>query len=144
MIVGELDGRQINPGMNAIDLQYHRKFQDALGSGDMFALYERTREAIEKFPDDPEVRFLQALAMADGFAPTAAPKRAMIIRQPPGAKRIEIPANLRDILSGKKSDVELLPDDILFVPTNATKSALVRAVQTAIQAATSAVVYRSY
>jgi polysaccharide export outer membrane protein len=87
---------------------------------------------------------LQALAMADGFAPTAAPKRAMIIRQPPGAKRIEIPANLRDILSGKQSDVELLPDDILFVPTNATKSALVRAVQTAIQATTSAIVYRAY
>ena len=87
---------------------------------------------------------LQALAMADGFTPTAAPQRAMIIRQPPGAKRIEIAANLREILSGKRSDVELLPDDILFIPTNATKSALVRAVQTAIQAATSAIVYRSY
>ena len=58
--------------MNAIDLQYHRKFQDALGSGDMFALYERTREAIEKFPDDPEVRYLQALAMARLGDPHAA------------------------------------------------------------------------
>lgn len=58
--------------MNAIDLQYHRKFQDALGSGDMFALYERTREAIDKFPDDPEVRYLQALAMARLGDPHAA------------------------------------------------------------------------
>lgn len=58
--------------MNAIDLQYYRKFQDALGSGDMFALYERTREAIEKFPDDPEVRYLQALAMARLGDPHAA------------------------------------------------------------------------
>lgn len=58
--------------MNAIDLQYHRKFQDALGSGDMFALYERTREAIQKFPDDPEVRYLQALAMARLGDPHAA------------------------------------------------------------------------
>lgn len=58
--------------MNAIDLQYRRKFQDALGSGDMFALYERTREAIEKFPDDPEVRYLQALAMARLGDPHAA------------------------------------------------------------------------
>jgi hypothetical protein len=58
--------------MNAIDLQYHRKFQDALGSGDMFALYERTREAIAKFPDDPEVRYLQALAMARLGDPHAA------------------------------------------------------------------------
>src|SRR4249919_3351150 len=58
--------------MNAIDLQYRRKFQDALGSGDMFALYERTREAIAKFPDDPEVRYLQALAMARLGDPHAA------------------------------------------------------------------------
>lgn len=58
--------------MNAIDLQYHRKFQDALGSGDMFALYERTREAIEKYPEDPEVRYLQALAMARLGDPHAA------------------------------------------------------------------------
>jgi len=58
--------------MNAIDLQYHRKFQDALGSGDMFALYERTREAIAKYPDDPEVRYLQALAMARLGDPHAA------------------------------------------------------------------------
>ena len=30
----------------------------------MFALFERTREAIHHHPDDPEVRYLQALAMA--------------------------------------------------------------------------------
>jgi len=58
--------------MNAIDLQYRRKFQDALGSGDMFALYERTREAIDKYPDDPEVRYFQALAMARLGDPHAA------------------------------------------------------------------------
>jgi polysaccharide export outer membrane protein len=85
---------------------------------------------------------LQALAMADGFTATAAPQRAMIIRQPPGAKRVEIAANLKEILSGKRSDVELLPDDILFIPTNAVKSALTRTIQTAVQAATSAIVYR--
>jgi polysaccharide export outer membrane protein len=85
---------------------------------------------------------LQALAMADGFTQAAAPQKAMIIRQVPGATRVEIAANLREILSGKASDVELLPDDILFVPTNVAKNALVRAMQTALQAATSAAIYR--
>jgi class 3 adenylate cyclase len=42
----------------------HQRFQDALRRGDMFALFERTREAIRNHPDDPEVRYLQALAMA--------------------------------------------------------------------------------
>jgi polysaccharide export outer membrane protein len=85
---------------------------------------------------------LQALAMAEGFTSTAAPQRALIIRQSADARRVEIPADLKDILRGKKSDVELLPDDILFIPTNVAKSAFVRTIQTAIQAATSAVIYR--
>ena len=58
--------------MEPIDRKYHRQFQDALRSGDMFALFERTREAIEILPDDPEVRYLQALAMARLGDPHAA------------------------------------------------------------------------
>jgi len=85
---------------------------------------------------------LQGLAMADGLTAMAAPKSAMIIRQPPGGARVEIPANLSEILSGKQHDVELRPDDILFVPTNVAKSAVVKTIQTALQAATSAVIYR--
>lgn len=58
--------------MHAIDLQHHHRFQDALRSGDMFALFERAREAIEVFPDDPEARYLQTLAMARLGEPHAA------------------------------------------------------------------------
>lgn len=85
---------------------------------------------------------LQALAMAEGFTTTASPQNALIIRQPHDAERVEIPVNLREVLQGKSKDVELLPDDILFVPTNVAKSAFVKVLQTAIQAATSAVIYR--
>jgi adenylate cyclase len=55
-----------------MDPAMRQKFADALGSGDMFALFERTREAIEQFPDDPEARYLQALAMARLGEPDAA------------------------------------------------------------------------
>ena len=58
--------------MEPTDRDYHRQFQEALKSGDMFALFERTREAIERLPDDPEVRYLQALAMARLGDPHAA------------------------------------------------------------------------
>lgn len=58
--------------MEIADLEFRRQFDDALGSGDMFALFERTREAIELFPDDPDVRYLQALAMARLGDPDAA------------------------------------------------------------------------
>jgi len=58
--------------MNLIDPNLRRKFDDALGTGDMFALFERTREAIQQFPDDPDARYLQALAMARLGDPHAA------------------------------------------------------------------------
>ena len=50
--------------MDSLDPGIRQRFADALASGDMFALFERTREAIHKCPDDPQARYLQALAMA--------------------------------------------------------------------------------
>ncbi len=58
--------------MELIDPKIRQKFADALGRGDMFALFERTRAAIESYPDDPDVRYLQALAMARLGDPAAA------------------------------------------------------------------------
>src|SRR5215204_1691918 len=51
---------------------FHRQFDEALESGDMFALFERTREALELYPDDPDARYLQTLAMARLGDPDAA------------------------------------------------------------------------
>ena len=89
---------------------------------------------------------LQALAMAEGYTQTAAPHRAVIIRPAatPEASRIEIPANLKEILSGKRPDIELLPEDILFVPNNAAKTAAKNIISTALSAATSAFIYRGF
>jgi polysaccharide export outer membrane protein len=87
---------------------------------------------------------LHALAMAEGFTDLAAAQRAMIVRQLTGGERIEIPADLKEILNGKKSDVVLLPDDILFVPTNTAKSIAKGTVQTAISAVTSALIYSGF
>ena len=61
-----------DPVMELIDLKTRKKFAEAMGSGDMFALFERTRSAIETYPDDPDVRYLQALAMARLGDPDAA------------------------------------------------------------------------
>ena len=59
--------------VEAADLAFHhRQFDENLSSGDMFALFERTREAIELFPDDPVTRYLQALAVARLGEPHAA------------------------------------------------------------------------
>jgi polysaccharide export outer membrane protein len=98
-----------------------------------FTLYERGT-----------ISGLQALALADGFTTTASPNKAMLIRRLRDGSRIEIPAPLKEIMSGKKPDIDVLPEDILFIPTNGAKSALMRTVETAISAATSVAIYRVY
>ena len=85
---------------------------------------------------------VRALAMADGLTPIAAPHKAVIIRQPPDREPIQIPVNLKEILKGKQRDVEVLPDDILFIPTNVAKNAFTKTLSTAIQAASSALPYQ--
>jgi len=87
---------------------------------------------------------LHALAMAEGLTDLAAPQRAMIVRQLKSGERVEIAANLKNILNGRQSDVEMLPDDILFVPTNEAKSIVRATLQTAISAATSVLIYRGF
>jgi polysaccharide export outer membrane protein len=56
----------------------------------------------------------------------------------------EIPVNIKNILAGKTSDVPLLANDILFIPTSAAKSASLRALEAIIQASTGAAVYRPF
>lgn len=58
--------------MEPIDPKLSQLFQDALRRGDMFALFERTREAVRTYPDNPDARYLQALAMARLGEPHAA------------------------------------------------------------------------
>jgi len=87
---------------------------------------------------------LHALAMAEGLGQTAAANKAVIVRNTEAGERVEIPANLSEILKGKQADVELLPDDILFVPNNKAKAVLGQVGQTAISAMTSAAIYRGF
>lgn len=86
---------------------------------------------------------LQALSLAEGLGRTAAPQSAKILRPASGAsRRTEIPVDLKKIFAGKSADVPLRPDDILFVPNNAAKSAVLRSVEAAIQVGTGVAIYR--
>ena len=67
----------------------------------------------------------------------------MIIRQLKSGERVES-AITKEILNGRQRDVEMLPIDILFVPTNAAKSIVKSTVQTAISAVTSALIYQGF
>jgi polysaccharide export outer membrane protein len=86
---------------------------------------------------------IQALALAEDLKPTAAEKKAMIIRKNPAATdgREEIAVNLTKVLAGHEHDTQLQANDILFVPDSAGKRALRRGAEAAVTAATWGIIY---
>jgi polysaccharide export outer membrane protein len=93
------------------------------------------------------VSVLKALALAEGLERTAAPQNARILRPERGAdRRVEVPVDLKRVLSSKSPDVALQPDDILFIPGSTGKRAALRTIEALISAGTTittgAVVYR--
>jgi polysaccharide export outer membrane protein len=93
--------------------------------------------------NNQNISLLQALALAEGLTRTSATSQARIIRTVAKTdQRIEIPVDLGKILSNKKSDLELQPKDILFIPNSAAKSAFYRAAEAAISTATGAAIYK--
>ena len=86
---------------------------------------------------------LKALSLAGGLDHTASPKNARILRASTGAaSRLEIPVDLKTILSGQTGDVPLQPEDILFIPSSLPKKAIIRAAEAAIQVGTGLVIWR--
>jgi polysaccharide export outer membrane protein len=95
------------------------------------------------FTMDPNERLtvLQALALAEGSKPDAALNKSKLIRKT-GTGPQEIPIPLGKILSSTVSDQTLQPDDIVFVPNSAAKSAARRSLEAIVQTATGVIIYR--
>ncbi|MFZ0963041.1 MAG: polysaccharide biosynthesis/export family protein [Terriglobia bacterium] len=90
-----------------------------------------------------DMTVIQALALAEDVKPTAAEKKALIIRKNPATQdgREEIAVNLTKVLEGHEHDTQLRANDILFVPDSAGKRALRRGAEAAVTAATWGVIY---
>jgi polysaccharide export outer membrane protein len=86
---------------------------------------------------------LEAVALAQGTNRTAALNAARILRRTPtGPTEVKIP--LKQIMAAKASDMELKPEDILFIPGSAAKGALSRGMEGVFQVATSAAIYGAH
>ena len=83
---------------------------------------------------------LEAVALAQGVNRTAALNAARVIRRQTG-KPEEVKIELKKIMAAKAQDVELMPDDILFIPGSAAKGAAKRGLDSVVQIATSLAVF---
>jgi polysaccharide export outer membrane protein len=93
--------------------------------------------------ENPNLTVLKAIAMAQGVNPTASENKSRIIRNTPQGQQ-EIPVELKKILSAKAPDLPLQPDDVLFIPSSAAKSAFRRGAEAMVQAATGVAIYRPF
>jgi polysaccharide biosynthesis/export protein len=90
------------------------------------------------------ISVLQALSLAEGLNGTADTRHAKILRLKRDAdQREELPVDVKSLLSGKKQDVSLQADDILFIPGSTGKKAALRAVEAVVQAGTGMAIWRT-
>ncbi|HET7150321.1 MAG TPA: polysaccharide biosynthesis/export family protein [Candidatus Acidoferrum sp.] len=89
------------------------------------------------------ISVLQALSLAEGLNGTADAKHAKILRlNRDKDQREELPVDVKALLKGKKQDVSLQGDDILFIPASTGKKAALRAVEAAVQTGTGLAIWR--
>jgi polysaccharide biosynthesis/export protein len=89
-----------------------------------------------------DLAVLEALALAGGVLNTAAKGKSRILRSTGGASRKEEPIDLKRILAGQAADVRLGPDDMLFIPSSASKKTAIRVAEAALQSATGIIIWR--
>jgi len=83
---------------------------------------------------------LQAIALAGGANATAKLSGARIIHKGPSGLS-ETPVPLKKLLQAKADDIQMQPDDILFIPSSSRKLLQSRTTEAAIQLAASAALF---
>jgi len=93
--------------------------------------------------DKSEMSTLKALALAGGLLRTASPAKARILRHEQGAsQRQELQVNLSRIVKNKDADLELRPEDILFVPSDRTKLIATRTIESMVGIGSNILIWR--
>ena len=92
--------------------------------------------------DRGQLSTLKLLALAGGMTRIARKDRAVIIRRDSMGNQQSIPLDLGKIVDRKSEDVRLIPSDILYIPDNATKAALIRAGELGIAIGSALAIYR--
>lgn len=91
--------------------------------------------------NDSKLSVLQLVSYAGGTLPTAVPSHARLIRKQSDGTYVDIALPLSAMQKGKKPDMQLQSDDIVYVPFSYLRS-MALGVDSLIAAATSASIYR--
>jgi polysaccharide export outer membrane protein len=90
------------------------------------------------------VSAMEALAMAEGPTTTANARAATVLRTPPdgGPVRKKIPIDMKKVMAGKAEDIQLQPNDVLFIPDNTSRRAVTRTAEVALATISGLIIFR--
>ena len=109
----------------------------------VFVIGEVERSGGFALSERESVSVLQALALAGGLGRSPALKRAKILRPVDGAPhKQEIALDLKSIMAGTTTDVELQQNDILFVPKSGANAAAKAAGRAAVAVGSGITIWR--
>ncbi|HWY44397.1 MAG TPA: polysaccharide biosynthesis/export family protein [Candidatus Sulfotelmatobacter sp.] len=92
--------------------------------------------------DRAQLSTLKALALAGGLNITAKKNQAVIIRKDAAGQQHQVIVDLDKVLKQQTEDVRLQASDILYVPRNGTKAALIKSAEIALGIGTAVAIYR--
>ena len=92
--------------------------------------------------DRTQLTTLKVLSLAGGLTNIAKSQNAVILRKDDAGKQTETQVDLKKVLNRQSEDITMHPSDILFIPDDRTKQALIRAAEIALGIGTAVAVFR--
>jgi polysaccharide export outer membrane protein len=92
--------------------------------------------------DRTQLTTLKVLSLAGGLTNIAKTQHAVIIRKDDSGKQTETQVDLKKVLNRQSEDITMHPSDILFVPDDRTKQALIKAGEIALGIGAAVAVFR--
>jgi polysaccharide biosynthesis/export protein len=108
----------------------------------VYVLGNVTRPGGYVMTENETMSLTQAIALAGGWDKTAKLGGAKILRADGGPDREQIPANVKKIMENKEPDVQMRPDDILYIPNSMSKVVSARGIEAAIGLGTGVLIWR--
>ena len=92
--------------------------------------------------DRTQLTTLKVLSLAGGLTNIAKTQRAVIIRKDDTGKQTETPVDLKKVMKRESEDITMHPSDILFVPDDRTKQALLKAAELGLAVGSAVAIFR--
>jgi polysaccharide export outer membrane protein len=108
----------------------------------IYVLGNVTRPGGYVLTENETMSLTQAIALAGGWDHMAALSSARVLRADGGPEREQIPANVKKIMENKSPDLQLRPDDLLYVPNSMGKQIGARGIEAAIGIGTGFLIWR--